>query len=402
MDSENIVINTSPKTPTSSTIDTQITTSKSSKRSKTTMAKVSNIETDSGITTFRIENVNVSVVNALRRTILSDIPTVVIRTTPYEKNDATFYKNTCRLHNEILKQRLSSIPIHITDHSINFDDFVVEIKVKNTTDTIMYVTTKDFKIKNIKTDKYLNQSEVLNIFPPDNYTKDHIIFTRLRPKITDEILGEEIYIEAKMSIGDAKEDSMFNVVSTCSYSMTPDPITQKTEWSKYKETLKQKGYNDDEISDEEKNWYLLNGKRYYKPDTFDFIIKSIGVYENLDILKMACKVLSSKLNILIDNINTQTLEIKDANNTMIAFDIVLENDDYTIGKMIEHALYENFYKKEMVFDFVGFRKEHPHDTQSIIRLSFANNSTSKEQIYMYLKDATQFVLNTIDTISKQF
>jgi DNA-directed RNA polymerase subunit L len=399
MDSENIVINTSPKTPTSTP---PISTRPTLTQIKSTMAKVSNIETDSGITTFRIENVNVSVVNALRRTILSDIPTVVIRTTPYEKNDATFYKNTCRLHNEILKQRLSSIPIHITDHSINFDDFVVEIKAKNTTDTIMYVTTKDFKIKNIKTDKYLNQSEVLNIFPPDNYTKDHIIFTRLRPKITDEILGEEIYIEAKMSIGDAKEDSMFNVVSTCAYSMTPDPIIQKTEWSKYKETLKQKGYNDDEISDEEKNWYLLTGKRYYKPDTFDFIIKSIGVYENIDILKMSCKILSSKLNTLINTIDTQTLEIKEANNTMIAFDIVLENDDYTIGKMIEHSLYDNFYKKEMVFDFVGFRKEHPHDTQSILRVSFANNSTSKEQIYMYLKDATQIVLSTIDTISKQF
>ena len=65
--------------------------------------------------TFTISGINVSLANAIRRTILSDIDIVVFRTSPYEKNDANIIINTSRLNNEIIKQRLSCIPICIDD-----------------------------------------------------------------------------------------------------------------------------------------------------------------------------------------------------------------------------------------------------------------------------------------------
>ena len=52
---------------------------------------------------------------ALRRTILSDIPVVVFRTSPEEENNCIIDKNTTRFNNEIVKQRLSCIPICIAD-----------------------------------------------------------------------------------------------------------------------------------------------------------------------------------------------------------------------------------------------------------------------------------------------
>ena len=64
---------------------------------------------------FTLSGVNVSLANAIRRTILSDIPLVVFRTTPYQQNKANIISNTSRLNNEILKQRLSCIPIYIKD-----------------------------------------------------------------------------------------------------------------------------------------------------------------------------------------------------------------------------------------------------------------------------------------------
>ena len=54
--------------------------------------------------TFTLSGINVSFANAIRRTILSDIPVVVFKTAPYEENRATIYKNTTRLNNEIIKQ----------------------------------------------------------------------------------------------------------------------------------------------------------------------------------------------------------------------------------------------------------------------------------------------------------
>ena len=78
--------------------------------------------------------------------------------------------NTTRFNNEILKQRLGCIPIHIKD----FDDISslqVEIDESNEADSIQYVTTKEFKIKNLTNDKYLDESFVKTIFPPNKMTK---------------------------------------------------------------------------------------------------------------------------------------------------------------------------------------------------------------------------------------
>jgi DNA-directed RNA polymerase alpha subunit len=75
--------------------------------------KVTELKEEDGIMTFTISNIDISYINALRRTILSDIRICVFKTTPYEENNATITFNTTRLNNEIVKQRLSCIPIVI-------------------------------------------------------------------------------------------------------------------------------------------------------------------------------------------------------------------------------------------------------------------------------------------------
>ena len=114
----------------------------------------SRIETD-GILRFQLENVNHSIANAIRRTILSDIPCLAFKTTPHNENEANFIKNTTRLNNEILKQSLACIPIHIKDLDSDYRNLVVEIEKKNETENVILVTTNDFKIKDTNTDTYL-------------------------------------------------------------------------------------------------------------------------------------------------------------------------------------------------------------------------------------------------------
>ena len=48
-------------------------------------------------------NTNYSIVNALRRTILSDIPVVSFTTFPHDENKCEIFKNTSNLNNEIVK-----------------------------------------------------------------------------------------------------------------------------------------------------------------------------------------------------------------------------------------------------------------------------------------------------------
>ena len=196
---------------------------------------------------FTLNGVNVSLANAIRRTILSDIPTLVFRTTPYEENKATIITNTSRLNNEIIKQRLSCIPIHISDiESFPIKNYQLEVNIENNTDTILFVTTKDFLIKDLSANKYLSEAKTREIFPPDDYTGNYIDFVRLRPKASEELPGEKIHLTCEFSIGKAKEDGMFNVVSTCAYGFTPDLDKMDAELAKKKQIWKEEGKKTDQ------------------------------------------------------------------------------------------------------------------------------------------------------------
>ena len=100
----------------------------------------------------------------------------------------------------------------------------MEIDKKNESDTIQYVTTEDFRIKDIKTDTYLTDAATRKIFPPSPLTAFFIDFMRLRPRISDDIDGEQLKMTCKLDIGTAKQDSAFNVAATCSYGAAMDPV----------------------------------------------------------------------------------------------------------------------------------------------------------------------------------
>jgi DNA-directed RNA polymerase subunit L len=342
---------------------------------------------------FTLSGVNVSIANALRRTMLSDIPLVVFRTTPNDMNKCNIITNTSRLNNEIIKQRLSCIPIHIKDiEDFPIKNYVMEVNIENTSDTIMFVTTEHFEIRDLVTGKTLPKDKVREIFPADDITGYYIDFVRLRPKISDEIPGEKLHLTCEFDIGSAKEDGMFNAVSTCSYGFTGDVAGQDAELVRKIQTWKDEGKNEKEIKFETANWKLLDAKRIFKKDSFDFALESVGVYTNNEIIDIACKVLIKKLNNLNEFINEDKLEIKNAENTMSnCFDIILENEDYTIGKVLEYFLYEKFYEKN-ILTFCGFKKMHPHDTYSIIRLAYkeaVEKSTIKGNLKECIDDAIQ-------------
>jgi DNA-directed RNA polymerase subunit L len=355
------------------------------------------------ILTFTLNGVNVSIANSIRRTILSDIPTVVFKTTPYEENKATILVNTSRLNNEIIKQRLSCIPIHISDYeNINLKNYLLEVNVENTTDTTMFVTTQDFKIKNLVTDSYLSEKDTRNIFPPNDYTGDFIDFVRLRPKLSDELPGEKIHLTCEMTIGTSKEDGCFNVVSTCSYGMTPDDVAINHELGKKIQGWKNEGKNEKEIDFESKNWKLLDALRIVKKDSFDFMVQSVGVYTNLDLVNKACDIIIKRFTDLDTLIDTDELEIKNSLNTMAnCFDIKMENEDYTIGKVVEYILYEKFFEGTKSVTFVGFKKFHPHDSESIIRIAF-KEPVDISSIKGYLKECIQDALGVYAKIKKEF
>ncbi len=303
---------------------------------KSTNSYLSSMEESNGILKFTLANINLSVANALRRTILSDIPTLAFKTFPHEENQADFIVNTSRINNEILKQRLSCIPIHGIQHDQPYEDLEVHIEKENTTQENIYVTTEDFKVKNIKSDKYLDDDVVKKIFPPNSITGDYIIFARLRPRISPEIPGEKLHIKAKMSIHTAGEDGAYNVTSICSYAYTPDRIKQDSVWQEYSATLTEK--DPDELEIIKQDWYTLKAKRINIPNSFDFKIQTLGIFSNIDIVQKGCDLMIKRIENLKNNVedpNTLNTMISTQATSTIpnSFDIILKNENYTLGKV---------------------------------------------------------------------
>jgi len=320
---------------------------------------------------FTLSGVNVSIANALRRIILSDIPMVVFRVSPNDKSKCNIINNTCGLNNEIVKHRLSCIPIHIKDvEEFPLKNYILEVNVQNNTDTTIYVTTKDFVVKDLVSGKPLPEDKIREIFPANDLTGDFIDFVRLKAKPAEEINGKIINLTCEFDIGTAKEDGAYNTVSTCSYGNTIDDAAQEAKLQQLKQKWKDEGKNESEIKFDSDNWKLLEGKRIFKKDSFDFIIQTIGVYTNAELIILACKIMMNKLQNLDSLIEKDELEIKTSETTMMnCFDIILENEDYTLGKVIEYFLLTNFYEKS-ILTFCGFKKLHPHDSYSLIRVAY--------------------------------
>jgi DNA-directed RNA polymerase subunit L len=221
------------------------------------------------------------------------------------------------------------------------------------------------------------------MFPPDPTTGEYIDFARLMPRVSNYSEGEELHVTADFDMGFAKQDSAFNVCCTCSYGFTPDTKKQDEEWEKrVADQQKMKAGKDGKdmdtsISapeDDKKNWKLLDAQRIVVPNSFDFVVETVGVLKNGELLRKACDIMKIKCDAFVKNIENATV----ANRNIVpadvtipnAYNIILRNEDYTLGKALEHMLYCKHYLGEQSLVFCAFKKTHPHDEDSYIQVAF--------------------------------
>jgi DNA-directed RNA polymerase alpha subunit len=349
-----------------------------------------------GTLKFTVSGINVSLANAVRRTILADIPTYCFRTLPHAENRVQITANTTRLNNEIIKQRMGCIPIHIKANDPDFEqfnvaDYRVVLDVQNTGTASEYVTTKHFRIVNAKTGKELSESVVRRIFPHDAMTGGYILIARLMPRLTQNVEGERLALTAEIGVGTARMDGMYNVVSTCAYCATPNVAEADKVWAECAKALERDGNEAAFIASERKNWFAMEAQRYTHSDSFDFIIESVGVYSNTEIVTKACLLLVEKCNKMISDMENASgdVDVAPSDTTLSnGYDVTLQNEDYTLGKCVEYFLHANHYEGSRTISFCGFRKNHPHDTHSMIRLAF-HAPTDVDIVHTYLMQAAR-------------
>jgi DNA-directed RNA polymerase subunit L len=392
--------------------------------------------------TFTLESCDVSIANAIRRIILSDINQYVFKTFPHAENRANFTVNTTRLHNELLKQRLGCIPIHhlhtIDGFQNDYKNYVVEVDVKNDTDTIRYVTTEDFKVKKAKNIEksggsnddddivyeYLSESAVRKIFPPDSISGQYIEFARLLPKLSSNATGgEALAFTCTLEISNAKFDGMYNVAHTCAYNCTPDEKEIEKQW-KVKEKALREGFESsssssiaEQLAHAKKNWELLDAQRIFVPDSFDFVIETVGVYTNVQLVTKACDIMIKKCEKLLADMehsstsstSTSSIGVKniiefahELTTMKHAFCINLIGEDYTLGKVVEYLIFSNYYNKaDGIVSFCGFKKTHPHSLDSFIIVAF-KEATELSKVQEYISKVVTECISIFKSLFESF
>jgi DNA-directed RNA polymerase II subunit RPB3 len=371
------------------------------------MPKLANLNEADGVLSFTLSDVNVSVANSLRRIIMSEIPAVVIHTFPDEENELNITINTTRLTNEQIKQRVGEIPIYIKDQSIDLADYQIELDVANTSDNIIYATTEHLKIKKLSSDKYLDDAELRKVFPADKMTGGFIPIVRLRPKINSETKGEHIKFTAKMSIRTGKDSGMYVSACKIAYGFTPDKLCQVEEWTKTEKELV-KTLKPEEVELEKQNWMASQGKRIILNDSFDFVVESVGVYDNVELVKKACDILNSKLAAVVASVDSSELKIQEAKTTMQhCFDILYNGEDYTLSNVIDSVLYSDYYHANNKLSYIATKKLHPHNDYIVMRLAVKHDAAIREDQYVgiarnYIKEACVKAMQIVNQVVDLF
>ena len=301
--------------------------------------------------------IDVSIANAIRRIILSEIPCVVIDSLDkqnVEDQKIIINKNNTLLNNEIIKQRLSCIPVCldyiecIQDNNpdslellINkYNEFInnkkIKIDVRNDQNNKICVTSGDIKIIDKKDDNE-DKEETEKCFKKCALSDQFIDIVYLEPKY--ELIGkyEHLMLESEFKIGYAYENGAYNVASTCVFTNTIDEIRaeqalkEKMNSIENSQDITDKTEKDELLEVERNDFNNLDRKRIYIPNSFDFKVNSIGIYENKDLVKIACFVMMDKLNKFKSNIESgNNVEItQNYGFTDNCFDIRIEHEDYT-------------------------------------------------------------------------
>jgi DNA-directed RNA polymerase subunit D len=318
------------------------------------MIELLNYNKEENSSVFLFYNIHTSIINSLRRIMMSEY-----KNSAFNEKNITIKKNTTVIHNEILRHRLSLVPI-------NSDTiFEVELNCKNTEDNIKEIYSDELKI--VK-----GSGEIM---------KDILLYKLKKDK--------EIILHAMSDRQIAKKNVIYRPIVTSYFKILKEIIyenNQENKLDKYKlftnEKLQSKNslgltydINYNKIINSIEN-LKIQDVYYNKLPVYVFFIESIFLNPK-DILDNSIKILLKK----IENFLDLKIKVKE-NNEIIKLYI---NNSFTLSNILSYYL-----KKDPRIKFAQYNKLHPLDDYIILELYLNDKS------YDYIK----ILEKTINKIKK--
>lgn len=384
-----------------------------------------------------------SFLNAIRRTILNDIPSIAFRSAENSKKDITIVENSGQLHNEMLLQRLSLIPLNINPNSY-MKNYLFELNVEHDNkDVFKFVTANDFNIYPLKPEiqsriDNLNEDDVdeeldelLNSNNYENYDiknplsqkkkdeifrpfifrgkKNYCLITELK-NTNDNDLKQKIHLYGVPSLSTGKENAIFQPVSCATYSFlkNDDLINHIVQ-----ERIKIEKIDEEEQDKFIQKLLLAESEKYYFRDSenecnqYNFRIKSHHYHDSGTLFKLAIKQLQDKL----DYLKVSFLKLLQNKETCISgekindyvYHFMIYNEDHTMGNLIQSHIARRCLDDESILQFVAYKKPHP--LEESIRLIVTINPShkiSKDNDLRKYQGIVNFLIEELEKIKQEF
>lgn len=334
-----------------------------------------------GTHSFEINNVDVSIVNGIRRVIMTDIQVVGFQ--GEDEPSLEIKKNTGPLHNEFLLQRFGMIPIHLSEQETEAfpaDPLRFELNIKNEKEAIMNVTTHHFKV--YRNDIELPPKEVHRLFPVHPLTKDPILITKLR-------LKEELHVEGTAVKSTARHHAGFQA-AWCNYYNIADPVKAQALTN---------------ILDKERAYYC---NEYGDPIAIHFDIESQCALSPMYLVYQAIEILKAKVQTVQQEIFSEASQkVKHQKADHHGYEFTFDLEDDTLGNILQSHIHVNYVRPKQqapngkVVNYVGYVCPHPLDQTMILNICFEDDEHTDPHDYIEflalvcrsLQDQLQDLLN---------
>ena len=301
-------------------------------------------------------NINYVIVNTIRRTIFSDIPT-------YAFNEFNFEKNTSIFHNNYLKLRLRHMPVWGIENTVEFIDYNIKINNLETIpeendddDNVELNVEKNLNMSNLKQfTMYVNvkntSNDIINVSTSN--AKFYYDEKLIQSPYTNPILilklqpSQEIMFSAITKIGTEQEDAMFSIACVAAYK---------------------------EIN----------------PNEFDFFIESRGQISEKRIMYVAIINIERRMQYFLKLLKEDKTNNTKNDNKIIG-EIIVNNEDHTLGNLITCGL--QLHPK---IAFAGYNLPHPLGKKIILHYKLKEQSNIKqiiEEVIEYLTDIFSQIKN---------